>query len=281
MSAVEPVDAARGTYSIEGVTVPWSDWRRTAQLVRHLTRRNLMARYRGSSLGFVWSLLNPILMMGVYTFVFQYVFRIAPPGVPYPVFFLTGIMAWNFLHISTMNSAISILDNLSLINKAYFPRYSLPLAAVLANFTNYIVSVPILLGFNLIFGILPGGSLLLLPLAMLQLLLLAVALSLIISCLTPFFRDLVQLLEMFFVAWFFASPVLYPATLPQQNLPTAVFGLYQLNPFVGTVSLVRVVFLGEPILIGAVVSAGVVTLLLLGVGILLFRKLSPKFDTAV
>jgi len=281
MSAPEPAGLGPGVYAVEGPRSPWSDWRRTAELVRHLTRRNLLARYRGSPLGFVWSLLNPILMMSVYTFVFQYVFRISPPGVPYPVFFLTGIMAWNFLHIATMNSSASILDNLSLINKAYFPRYALPLAAVLANFFNYVVSIPILLVFNLLFGIRPGWSLLLLPLAMLQLLLLAVAVSLIISCLTPFFRDLVQLLEMFFVAWFFASPVLYPATLPQQNLSPAVFWLYELNPVVGSVSAIRAVFLGETILPASVVVAVAVTGTLLVIGIVTFRRLAPRFDTVV
>ena len=129
----------------------WSDWRKTADLIRHLTRRQLAARYRGSTLGFLWSLLNPVLMMCIYTLVFKYIFRMSAPGVPYPVFFLTGLLAWSFVQTATMNGAISVVENYSLINKAYFPRYVLPASSVLSNGFNYLVSLPILIAFCLLF----------------------------------------------------------------------------------------------------------------------------------
>jgi len=267
-------------YVLEGESA-WSHWSRTAALVRHLTRRQLAARYRGSALGFFWSLLNPIMMMCVYTFVFQFVFRLSTPGVPYPVFFLTGILAWNFIHIATMNSAVCIVDNHSLINKAYFPRIALPLAAVLSNATNYLVALPILIGFNLFFGIVPDAKMLLLPLALLLLFGLGLGLGLLAAAVTPFFRDLIHLLELFFLAWFFASPVLYPTTLPETNLPAPAFALYQLNPVVGAQSLVRGVFLGQPISLTAVLISIAGTLLLLLLGLWLFSRVAPSFSTAV
>jgi len=269
------------SYRIESRYAGWSDWRRTATLIRHLTRRQLVARYRGSSLGFVWSLLNPILMMAVYTFVFQYVFRISAPGVPYPVFFLTGILAWNFLHISTMNSAVCIVDNHALVNKVYFPRVALPCGAVLSNAVNYLVTIPLLLVFNAFFGIMPGPSLLLLPVALLGLLALALALSLLTAAITPFFRDLIQLLELLFLAWFFASPVLYPTTLPQGNLSPAVYAVYRLNPVVGMQSLVRTVFLGQELDVLALASAAGVTIALLALGWWLFHRLAPEFPSVL
>src|SRR5205823_7476539 len=116
-------------YQFEGDANVWSDWRKTAMLVKHLTWRHLAARYRGSALGFVWSLLNPMLLMGVYTFVFRFIFRATVPGVPYPVFFLTGILAWNFVNIAAMNAAVSLVDGATLINKIAFPRIVLPLSA--------------------------------------------------------------------------------------------------------------------------------------------------------
>ena len=98
------------SYRLEGTQEPWSDWFQTVMLVKHLTRRHLAARYRGSLLGFIWSLLNPLLMMGVYTFVFRFVFRATIPGIPYPAFFLTGILAWNFFSVAVMNATTSVAD---------------------------------------------------------------------------------------------------------------------------------------------------------------------------
>src|SRR6266446_3494760 len=97
-------------YQFEGDANVWSDWRKTVMLVKHLTWRHLAARYRGSALGFVWSLLSPVLLMGVYTFVFTFIFRAAVPGIPYHVFFLTGILAWNCVSIGASNAAVSLLD---------------------------------------------------------------------------------------------------------------------------------------------------------------------------
>lgn len=268
-------------YLLEEGARTWSDWRRTAGLIRHLTRRNLAARYRGSILGFFWSLLNPLLMMGVYTLVFQYIFRLSSPGVPYPVFFLTGLLAWSFVQTATMNAAVSVVDNYPLINQAYFPRITLPLSSVLANLFNYVVSIPILLVFCVSFGIKPGLSLLLLPLSVLQLLLLAIGLGLIVAGLTPFFRDLVQLLEVVFVAWFFATPVLYPISMAQTNLPPGLFSVYHLNPMTGAISLVRVVFLGEAVPWPTLAVSAIGTVLLLVFGLFLFKRMSGRFPSAV
>jgi ABC-2 type transport system permease protein len=274
-----PTGRAAPAYVLEGRADTWSDWRRVAGLVRHLTRRHLAARYRGSALGFFWSLLNPIVMMIVYTIVFQYVLRFKTTDIPYPAFFLTGILAWNFIQIASMNAAVSVIDNYTLIQKAYFPRVALPLSAVLSNTTNYLVSLPILVLFNLLFGIEPGFSILLLPLLLLHLIGLALGLGLIFACVTPFFRDLIQLLELLFIAWFFASPVLYPLDFPKSNLPPGAFVLYQLNPATGVLSLVRSVFLGEPLAVSAVIYSTLSTLLLLVLGLTLFHRLSPRFSS--
>lgn len=268
-------------YRIVGPRGAWSDWRKSIVLVRHLTRRQLEVRYRGSALGFVWSLLNPLLMMAVYTFVFKFVFRMSAPGVPYPMFFLTGLLAWNFIHISATNSGSAVVDNLTLMDKAYFPRVTLPLAAVAANLINYLVSLPILFVFGMYFGILPGTSMLLLPLALLLIVALATGLGLIVAALNPFFRDLTQLMELFFFAWFFASPVLYPVSMARENLGPGVFALYRLNPVVGVQSIIRAVFLEQDLDLLAVTFSALLSLSLLVLGWWLFQRNAPRFDEAV
>lgn len=267
-------------YRLEGEANTWRDWRKTAMLIKHLTRRHLAARYRGSILGFLWSLLNPILMMCVYTFVFCFVFRATVPGIPYPVFFLTGILAWNFFNVAVMNAATSVVDNASLLSKSYFPREVLPVSAVLSNAVNYLAMIPILLVFNLIFGIVPSFTVLLLPLAFLLLLLVATGVGLIMASLVPFFRDLLQLLDILFMTWFFATPVLYPMSFLSKDLPASLLLLYELNPMVGAICLTRAVFLGEPVHVAAIAMSALGGLCLLGMGTWVFSHMMPRFCDA-
>jgi lipopolysaccharide transport system permease protein len=271
-----PEELLTPEYVFAGAANVWSDWRKTATLVKHLTRRHLAARYRGSALGFVWSLLNPVLLMGVYTFVFRYIFRATVPGVPYPVFFLTGILAWNFVSIAASNAAVSLVDGAALINKTAFPRIALPLSAVFSNAINYLMTLPLLVTFNLVFGIAPTSSLLLLPFVLLLLLLVAIGVGLLLAALIPFFRDLQHLIEVLFTIWFFLTPVLYPMTLVAQNLPAGLLPVYALNPMVGTMHLVHTVFLGQPLLEASIAIAVGGALGLFSLGLLVFQRLAMR-----
>jgi ABC-2 type transport system permease protein len=263
-------------YEFEGAANVWSDWRKTATLVKHLTRRHLAARYRGSTLGFVWSLLNPVLLMGIYTFVFCFIFRATVPGIPYPVFFLTGILAWNFVSIAAINAAVSLVDGASLIKKTAFPHFALPLSAVLSNAVNYLMALPLLVIFNLLFGIAPTLSLLLFPCVFLLLLLVALGVGLLLAALMPFFRDLQHLIEALFTMWLFLTPVLYPMSLVMQNLPEGLLSLYKLNPMVGIMRLVHAVFLGQPWPGWSLAVAVAGVLCLLGLGLWVFQRLAMR-----
>jgi lipopolysaccharide transport system permease protein len=261
-------------YQFEGDANVWRDWRKTATLVKHLTWRHLAARYRSSVLGFVWSLLNPMLLMGVYTFVFNFIFRATVPGIPYPVFFLTGILAWNFIGIAATNAAVSLVDSAALINKTAFPRLALPISAVFSNAINYLMTLPLLITFNLLFGITPTLSLLLLPCALLLLLLMAIGIGVLLAALMPFFRDLQHLIEVLFTIWFFLTPVLYPMSLVRQNLPEGLLPLYELNPMVGIMHLVHAVFLGQPLPGTSVAIAVGGVFCLLSLGLWVFQRLA-------
>jgi len=263
-------------YKFEGVASVWSDWRKIAMLVKHLTWRHLAARYRGSALGFVWSLLNPVLLMGIYTFVFHFIFRATVPGVPYPVFFLTGILAWNFVSIAAINAAVSLVDGASLLKKIAFPPLALPVSAVLSNAVNYLMTLPLLITFNLLFGIAPTLSLLLFPGVFLLLLLVAIAVGLLLAALMPFFRDLQHLIEVLFTTWLFLTPVLYPMSLVVQNCPEGLLPLYKLNPMVGIMRLVHAVFLGQPWPGWSVAVAIGGVLCLLSLGLWVFQRLARR-----
>jgi ABC-type polysaccharide/polyol phosphate export permease len=214
--------------------------------------------------------------MGVYTFVFRFIFRATVPGVPYPVFFLTGILAWNFVNIAAINAAVSLVDSAALINKIAFPRIALPLSAIFSNAINYLMTLPLLLTFNLVFGITPTWSLLLLPFVLLLLLLVATGVGLLLAALMPFFRDLQHLIEVVFTMWLFLTPVLYPMSLVTQNLPEGLLPLYKLNPMVGIMDLVHTVFLGQPLPgMSLVVAVGGI-LCLFSLGLWVFQRLAVR-----
>ncbi|HEY5865028.1 MAG TPA: ABC transporter permease [Candidatus Tectomicrobia bacterium] len=273
--AAVPTEGLREpVYQFEGNANLWSDWRKTVTLVKHLTRRHLAARYRGSALGFLWSLLNPMLLMGVYTFVFAFIFRTAAPDVPYSVFLITGLLAWNFVSTAAMNAAVSLVDGAPLLKKTAFPLFVLPVSAVLSNAVNYLITLPLLIIFNLLSGIAPTLSLLLFPCMLLLLLLVALGVGLLLAALMPFFRDLQQLIEVLFTMWFFLTPVLYPMSLVSQNLPAWFLSLYELNPMVGTMHLVHTVFLGQPLPGTSVVVALGGMLCFLGLGLWVFQRLA-------
>ena len=112
-----------------------------------MTARELKARYRGSVLGFLWSLANPLLLLGVYTFVFGLVFQPRAPGQsPYPVFLVAGLFPWVWVSSSLNEATASLTANAALIRRSVFPVELLPVVAVLSNLVNFLLSVPILIG---------------------------------------------------------------------------------------------------------------------------------------
>ena len=249
----------------------WNSWRKTASLIRHMTWRSLASRYRGSVLGFVWTLVYPIMLMFVYTFVFKYLFKQTAPGVPLQVYLMTGILAWNFFSTAAIQASVSLVAGASLVNKSTFPRIVLPISAVLANAVNYLVALPLLFLFIILSGVAPTPFLLLLPCAFLLLTLTAIGLGSLLASLMPFFLDLQHLIEVLFTMWFFMTPIVYPIN----QVPESWRTWYALNPMVGIIEFVNTVFLGQPLhdrsLIVAV--AGCVGILVIGLQV--FRRLSP------
>ncbi len=246
--------------------------RHTLHLTRHLTVRNLTDRYRGSALGFAWSLLNPLLMMLVYTFVFSHVLRLSLEGVPYTCFFLANYLAWGCFAGGALHAGGSIIGSAHLIRRAPFPHIALPLSAVLAQAINFLAALPVLLIFNALFGIWPSVNLLLL-LALLPLLVAqALAVGLLLAALALRFRDMLHLAEVLFTAWFFLSPVIYPMTMLQGELSDPLLTLYQCNPIVGSLTLMQSAFHHQPISAVPLLISVALTVAVLLLAAALFRR---------
>lgn len=187
-------------------------------LVGVLVARELKARYRGSVLGFFWSLLNPLLMLAVYTIVFQFIFpgRSAATN-PYAVFLFCGLLPWNWLATSLTDSSASLIVHGPLLKKVLFPAEVLPTVAVLSQGVHFLLALPVLgLGLALgAFGVF--GRVVPLTPALLQVPVLIVlegvfllGLGYLLAALTVHFRDMKDLVATGLSLWFFATPVLYP-----------------------------------------------------------------------
>jgi lipopolysaccharide transport system permease protein len=199
-------------------------------LIQSLVARELKARYRGSVLGFFWSFVNPLLLLLVYTFVFEYVM---PPAqskeVPNVALFLfCGLLPWTWFQSSLVESSNILISGGNLIKKVMFPAEILPIVTVLANLAHFLLGLPILVAFLIYFDApLQATELLWFPVVVFVQLLLSVALALILSALTVHFRDIKDILANVMTLWFFATPIIYYWKVA----PVKIRRFLDLNPF--------------------------------------------------
>lgn len=213
-------------------------------LIYSLTMKEVKARYKHSVLGFVWSLLNPLGMMLVFSFVFGFLMRNEQID-KYPLFVLCGLLPWNFFVTTIMTGMQSIVANSGMIKKVYFPREVLPISIVLSSLINFLLGFLILFGALIVFHSQLSPWLWMLPLVMLTQTLFALGLVFFLSTLQVFYRDTAMVMDVAMLAWFFVTPVFYSMDfLPKTKV---IFGitldvhrwLYFLNPMASIISTYR------------------------------------------
>jgi ABC-type polysaccharide/polyol phosphate export permease len=199
-------------------------------LISALVARELKARYRGSVLGFLWSFVNPLLLLMIYTFVFTKVM----PGArgegldPYALFLFCGLLPWTWFSSSLLESANVLIAGGNLIRKVLFPAEVLPIVTVFAGLVHFGLGLIVLAGFFVFYGHpVVATNLLWLPVIVAIQLVLTLGLSLLIAALTVHFRDLRDLLANLMTLWFFGTPIIYPLS----RSPESARWLLNLNPF--------------------------------------------------
>ena len=178
-------------------------------LLTNLVIRDIKARYKNSILGILWSMLNPLGLMVVFTIVFTVMGR-GGGYRQYPVFVLVGIMPWNFFSGSLVGGTNSIIANSSLIKKVYFPRELLPAASLLSNLVNFSFTFLVLIVFIYAYGIGLTRYALWVPFIVLTQLIFTLGVTLLLSSIAVFYRDMLMILEVGMTAWFFLTPIFYP-----------------------------------------------------------------------
>jgi ABC-type polysaccharide/polyol phosphate export permease len=241
-------------------------------LLVSLVGRDLQARYRGSALGFLWTFLNPLLLLSVYALVFNVYFRVQMEH--YAVFVFTGLLPWIFFSQVLLEGCGAIAEGGSLVTKVLFPLQLLPAVKVLSGFANYILSLPILVVFLLASGMGIHLTWLALPLVALVQLCFTYALTLILATANVFMRDTRHILANLMTLWFFLTPVLYPLA----QVPEKYHVLVYLNPAaVFTLAYHELIFRGGWPRWDLLGSVALLSLLLLAAAVALFDHYKEYF----
>ena len=243
-------------------------------LFENLILKDFRIRYRNMSLGILWSLINPLVMMGVLTFVFSRVFSAGPAGVSFPLFVLSGLLPYNFFTAAILSGTTSILDSASLVKRVPVPREVVPIASVLSNCVHLVIQFALLIGITLAYGLYPAASWEWLPLIWILYILFVCGLALGASAINVFIRDTRYIVESFTLVLFWLVPIFYDFNI----IPKKYVEIYQFNPVAALVMAMRNILLQRVAPAGSLMrNLALAAALSMALGILIFRRLKPRF----
>lgn len=213
------------------------------ELLANLVRKELRVKYKSSILGFLWSLLNPAMLLLVYTMVFSV---IIPSGITrFPIYLLSGLLVWNLFSVGLISATGSVVGNAGIVNKVWFPREVLPLSSIGAALVHFFLqSVVMALALLVTRHPVDLKFMALLPFALVGLLLVVAALGILLAAVNVYLRDVQHLVELLLLAWFFACPIVYSYDLIAKKMGAAV-PLYLLNPVTDIVLIFQRAIYGE------------------------------------
>jgi lipopolysaccharide transport system permease protein len=255
------------------------------ELVALLAWRDIRVRYKQSALGAAWALLQPLLTLAAFAGIFGLLLgpeRLpAPDGVPYALSTFCALAPWQLFARGVTGGSESIVANQALVTKVHFPRLVLPLAPVLGALVDFALCAAVLVALCVFAGITPGAGLALLPALVLLTVAAALGVSLWLSAINAFYRDVRVALPFAMQLWMLGTPVVYSAPRVLEGRPDGFAVLYGLNPMVGVVEGFRHALLGGAPPWSLLASSAVVTSLLLASGLAVFRALEPDFADRV
>lgn len=249
------------------------------ELVFFMIWRDIKVRYKQTLLGAAWAIIQPLMTMLVFNFIFGSVAKVPTEGIPYPIFSYTALLPWGLFTTALNQASRSLTSNHNMITKIYFPRLVLPVASVLAGLIDFAIAFVILIGLMIYYKITPSwNALWALPLFLLLAIVTALGVALWLSAINVKYRDVNYALPFITQFWLFITPVAYSAHIISDKWQL----IYSLNPMAGVVNGFRWALLGSshgPDLALAV-SVGISLLILLG-GLLYFRSMERTFADTI
>lgn len=251
---------------------------RYRELLYFLTWRDLKVRYKQTILGATWVVIQPVLTMAIFAFIFGRVAHLPSEGVPYPIFVYAALLPWTYFAYVLQQSGNSLVSNANMISKVYFPRLILPLSPALAGLVDFGIALAVYLIMLPIFRVRPGAGIVFLPLFLLLVMATALSVGLWLSALNVAYRDVRHMLPFLTQIWLYVSPVAYSASLIHGKLAV----IYTLNPMTGIIEGFRWALLGVGSPPGlSLIPSTVITLLLLLSGMIYFQRMEQTFADVV
>lgn len=251
----------------------WNDVWRYRELFWFLAWRDILVRYKQTVLGITWGLLQPFLMMVVFTIVFSRVAKLPSDGVPYPILVFAALLPWQFFSRALSESSMSLITNTNLISKVYFPRLIVPIGSIVVSLVDFLISFALLAGLMAWYGFWPGAKILALVALVPATLLAAAGPGLLISALNVRFRDFRYIVPFIVQLGVYISPVGFSSNV----IPEKWRLLYSLNPLVGVIDAFRWSITGAPVYVPGLWMSGIMILLFLALGIWYFRRTEQTF----
>jgi lipopolysaccharide transport system permease protein len=275
-TAPRPVTIIRATRGWSALNL--SDLWAHREMLYFLIWSDLKLRYKQTSLGAFWAVLQPFLTMVVYSVFLGRLARVPSDGIPYPLFVYTALVPWTYFSNALSQSSLSLLRYERVITKVYFPRLIVPLSAVAAGLVDLGITFVLLVGIVIYYGLMPGLAIVMLPVFVLVATVTALAVSLWLSALNVQYRDVRYTVPFLVQVWMFVSPVIYPSSL----VPERWHLLYGLNPMAGVVEGFRWSLLGQDNPSVPIMAASFsMTLIILIGGLYYFRRMERTFADVV
>ncbi|XOU94779.1 MAG: ABC transporter permease [Candidatus Kerfeldbacteria bacterium] len=237
--------------------------------------RDIKVRYKQTAIGIIWALIQPIMLMVVFSLFFGNLIGVPSDGIPYPIFAFSGLLFWNYFSTSLTKSSNSLVENENVIKKIYFPRLILPFSASITPLIELLISFLVYAGLMLYYQYTPTlEGLLLLPLLIILSLLSASGLGSFLAAINVRYRDIREALPFFIQTLFFVTPVIYPTTL----IPEKYQWILALNPMTGIIETARAGLIGnQPINYELLGISTIIAIALFILGIFYFRKTEKVF----
>lgn len=201
--------------------------------------RDIKIRYKQSLLGIAWAILQPLALTLIFSMIFSRIVRVPTDGVPYPLFYFSAILPWVMFSSSLGFAAPSLVNNLSLVTKVYFPREIIPLSSIIASFVDFCFAGLVFAGMMLYYQAPVNSTILFLPILIILQIMLALGMGLVLSALNVSYRDIRFIVPVALQLWLYLTPVIYPVSM----VPEGYLSLYMLNPMAGIIDGYRQILL--------------------------------------
>ena len=239
--------------------------------------RDIKVRYKQTALGAAWAVIQPFMMMVIFTIFFGRLAKIPSEGIPYPQFSYAALLPWTLFSEGITRSTNSMITNANIMTKVYFPRLVMPLSGILSPLIDFIIAFAILIAMMVYYGFVPTINIIWLPIFILLALMTSLGVGLWLSAFNVQYRDFQYTLPFLIQFWLFASPVVYPSNL----LPEPYRWIYGLNPMAGVIEGFRWALLGTNPPSAMIAFSVVIVMVLLVSGAYYFKRMEKTFADVV